>query len=144
MKLWLSKNSNVPVKEQLATQILSAILAGNPAPGSRLPIPPQSLIAILSRWPEFLRWSQAVLVAAGASPDALLTVDARRKDWRTRIRNATAVITDTLHGPLISDRPKLYVVRLLSDDSRRAVRAFVDYLGVDNIAGPRSGTGSAR
>ncbi|HYK89861.1 MAG TPA: GntR family transcriptional regulator [Acidobacteriota bacterium] len=111
---------------------------------ARLPIPPQSLIAILSRWPEFLRWSQAVLVAAGASSDALLTVDARRKDWRTRIRNATAVITDTLHGPLISDGPKLYVVRLLSDDSRRAVSAFVDYLGVDNIAGPRSGTGPTR
>ncbi len=96
-----------------------------------LPIPAQSLIAILSCWPEFLRWSRAVLVAAGASPDALLTVDARRKGWKKMTRCATAVITDILHGPLIPKGPKLYVVHLLSDKSRRAVRAFVDFLDTD-------------
>ncbi len=96
-----------------------------------LPIPAQSLIAIVSRWPEFLRWSRAVLVAAGTSPDALLTVDARCKGWKRMIRCATAVITDVLHGPLIPEGPRLYVVHLLSDKSRQAIRAFVDFLGTD-------------
>lgn len=37
MRLWLSKNSEVPIREQLVTQIILGITSGDLAPGARLP-----------------------------------------------------------------------------------------------------------
>ena len=37
MRIWLSKNSDVPLREQLATQILLGIVSTDLAPGQRLP-----------------------------------------------------------------------------------------------------------
>ena len=34
-----------------------------------------ALIAVVSRWPEFLRWARTILVAAGLDPDSLSTND---------------------------------------------------------------------
>jgi len=37
MRLWLSKNSEVPLREQLATQVLLGIVSGDLKPGQKLP-----------------------------------------------------------------------------------------------------------
>ncbi len=37
MKLWLSKNSAVPIREQLTTQIILGVTSGDLKPGARLP-----------------------------------------------------------------------------------------------------------
>ena len=37
MKLWLSKNSTVPIREQLTTQIILGVTSGDLKPGARLP-----------------------------------------------------------------------------------------------------------
>jgi DNA-binding transcriptional regulator YhcF (GntR family) len=37
MRFWISKNSEVPVREQLVTQVMLAIASGDLAPGGRLP-----------------------------------------------------------------------------------------------------------
>jgi DNA-binding transcriptional regulator YhcF (GntR family) len=37
MRLWLSKNSEVPLREQLVTQILLGVMSGDLQPGQRLP-----------------------------------------------------------------------------------------------------------
>src|SRR5712692_5168083 len=37
MQLWLSKNSDVPIREQLVTQILLAIASGDLKPNQKLP-----------------------------------------------------------------------------------------------------------
>src|ERR1051325_10212815 len=37
MRIWLSKNSEVPVREQLATQIVLGIVSRDLKPGQRLP-----------------------------------------------------------------------------------------------------------
>src|SRR5215212_7824652 len=37
MRLWLSKNSEVPLREQLVTQIVLGIVSGDLQPGQRLP-----------------------------------------------------------------------------------------------------------
>lgn len=37
MRLWLSKNSEVPIREQLATQIMLGIVSGDFKPGQKLP-----------------------------------------------------------------------------------------------------------
>src|SRR5450432_927386 len=37
MQLWFSRHSEVPIRDQLATQIVLGILSGDLAPGERLP-----------------------------------------------------------------------------------------------------------
>src|SRR5690606_31417694 len=37
MKLWLAKNSEIPIKEQLIAQVRVAVAAGDLKPGDRLP-----------------------------------------------------------------------------------------------------------
>ena len=37
MRLWLSKNGEVPLREQLTAQIVLGIVSGNLPPGQRLP-----------------------------------------------------------------------------------------------------------
>ena len=37
MRLWLAKNNTVPVREQLATQIMLGVVSGDLAPGQKLP-----------------------------------------------------------------------------------------------------------
>ncbi|MCA1557829.1 MAG: GntR family transcriptional regulator, partial [Acidobacteria bacterium] len=37
MRLWLSKNSEVPLREQLVTQVVLGVLSGDLQPGQRLP-----------------------------------------------------------------------------------------------------------
>src|SRR5688572_628585 len=37
MKLWLSKSSEVPIQEQLSTQLILGIVSADLAPGERLP-----------------------------------------------------------------------------------------------------------
>lgn len=92
-------------------------------------IPPESLIAIVSRWPEFRSWSRTLLVAAGASPDALFVCDPRERGWERRLRAATAVITDLLHAHRIPRGPRLYLFRLVAETSLDELRKFVNFLG---------------
>ncbi len=65
---------------------------------------PEALVAIVSRWPEFLRWARTLLVAAGLDADALSFRDARERNWEKGLRSAAFVITDSLMAPRIPGR----------------------------------------
>src|SRR5207302_11074912 len=75
------------------------------------------LIAIISRWPEFLRWSHTILVAAGLDPDALSFRDARQRGWQRGLASMTFVVTDslTLHRLPAGCDPRCFTI--LSDSS---------------------------
>ena len=89
-----------------------------------------ALIAVVSRWPEFLRWARAILVAAGLDPDSLSFRDARERGWHRGLKSAALVVTDSL---IIHELPAGCEVRLftiLSDSSlneiRRLAEDFID------------------
>ena len=90
------------------------------------PPPPGALIAIVSRWPEFLRWSQTILVAAGVDPDALSLCDARTPGWKKGLRSATFVITDSLIVGQLPTGVTARVFRIISDSSLAELRAYVE------------------
>lgn len=88
--------------------------------------PPDALIAIISRWPEFLRWANMLLVAAGLDPDALSFRDAREDGWQKGLRSTALVITDSLVAQQLPAGLKTRVFRIVSDSSLDELRAFVE------------------
>ena len=85
---------------------------------------PDSLVAIVSRWPEFLRWAKTMLLAAGLDQDALSFRDARQRGWDKGLLQSTFVITDSLMAPKIPGGCDLKIFRVISQDS---INELVDY-----------------
>lgn len=87
---------------------------------------PDALIGIVSRWPEFLRWSRTLLVAAGLDADALSFRDARERGWEKGLRSAAFVITDSLMAPRIPAGCEIKLFRVISDRSLKEVREYAE------------------
>ena len=86
--------------------------------------PADALVAIVSRWPEFLRWARTMLVAAGLDADALSFRDARERNWEKGLRSAAFVITDSLMAPRISATCEVKVFRVLAEASLKEIREY--------------------
>ena len=86
--------------------------------------PADALVAIVSRWPEFLRWARTMLVAAGLDPDALSFRDARERGWDKGLRSATFVITDSLMAPRLPPGCEVKLFRLLAQSSLKEIRDY--------------------
>jgi len=84
----------------------------------------ESLVAIVSRWPEFLRWAKTMLLAVGVDQDALSFRDARQRGWDKGLRHSTFVITDSLMAPQIPASCELKVFHVISQAS---IDELVDY-----------------
>ncbi|HSK62395.1 MAG TPA: hypothetical protein VK893_01090, partial [Pyrinomonadaceae bacterium] len=84
--------------------------------------PADALVAIVSRWPEFLRWARTMLVAAGLDADALSFRDARERDWDKGLRSATFVITDSVMAPRMPAGCEVKVFRVLAESSIKEIR----------------------
>jgi DNA-binding transcriptional regulator YhcF (GntR family) len=87
---------------------------------------PDELVAIVSRWPEFLRWARTMLVAAGLDADALSFRDARERNWEKGLRSAAFVITDSLMAPRIPASCEVKVFRMLAESSLKEIRDYAD------------------
>lgn len=85
-----------------------------------------ALIGIVSRWPEFLRWSRTLLVAAGLDADALSFRDARERGWEKGLRSAAFVITDSLMAPRIPAGCEIKLFRIISDRSIKEIREYAE------------------
>jgi len=86
--------------------------------------PADALVAVVSRWPEFLKWARTMLVAAGLDPDALSFRDARERGWDKGLRSATFVITDSLMAPRIPAGCEVKVFRVLAASSIGDIREY--------------------
>jgi DNA-binding transcriptional regulator YhcF (GntR family) len=90
------------------------------------PPPRDALIAVVSRWPEFLRWSRTMLVAAGLDPDALSFRDACERGWEKGLRSSAFVITDSVMASRLPAGCAARVFRLISDSSIRELGDYVE------------------
>ncbi|HEY2963622.1 MAG TPA: GntR family transcriptional regulator [Pyrinomonadaceae bacterium] len=88
--------------------------------------PADALVAIVSRWPEFLKWARTMLVAAGLDADALSFRDARERGWDKGLRSATFVITDSLMAPRIPAGCEVKVFRVLAQSSLKELRDYAE------------------
>jgi hypothetical protein len=83
-------------------------------------------VAIVSRWPEFLRWARTMLVAAGLDPDALTFRDARERNWQKGLRSAAFVFTDSLMASRIPSSCEIKVFRVLAESSLQEIRDYAE------------------
>jgi GntR family transcriptional regulator len=88
--------------------------------------PREALVAIVSRWPEFLRWARTMLVAAGLDADALSFRDARERNWEKGLRSAAFVITDSLMAPRIPAGCEVKLFRVLAESSLREIQVYAE------------------
>ena len=88
--------------------------------------PADSLVAIVSRWPEFLRLAKTMLLAAGLDADALSFRDARQRGWEKGLRSAAFVITDSLMAPRIPKECQLKIFRLTAAASLQELKAYAE------------------
>ena len=88
--------------------------------------PRDALVAVVSRWPEFLKWARTMLVAAGLDADALSFRDARERNWEKGLRSAAFVITDSLMAPRIPAGCEVKLFRVLAETSLKDLRAYAE------------------
>jgi hypothetical protein len=85
-----------------------------------------SLIAIVSRWPEFLRWARTLLVAAGLDPDSLSFRNAQERGWQRGLKSAALVVTDSLMVRELPAGCEVTRFTILSDASLEEIRQLAE------------------
>jgi GntR family transcriptional regulator len=98
-----------------------------------LPAPQNALVAVVSRWPGFLKLGRTMLLASGFHPDTLVFRDARKKNWQRGLGEVAAVVCDRVTAAeLTSTRtrnpPRVVLFSLLSEGSTRELQEYVKFL----------------
>lgn len=87
-----------------------------------MPARSSDLIGIASRWADFQRIAQTMLVAAGFAPECLLVRDATKPGWKRGLNSAKAVVCDAAIEPELPEGAHAIVFRLLSDTAIAELR----------------------
>ncbi|HEX5000335.1 MAG TPA: GntR family transcriptional regulator [Terriglobia bacterium] len=74
-------------------------------------------ITVISRWPDFLRWAEAVLTGAGLDPAAFDLRDARQKGWDRGLTARTFIVTETLTATRLPAPCRPIVFAVISDEA---------------------------
>jgi hypothetical protein len=87
-----------------------------------MPAHSTDLIGIASRWAEFQRIAQTMLVASGFSPECLVVRDAAKPGWKRGLETAAAVVCDAAIESDLPDGAHAIVFHLLSNSSLADLR----------------------
>ncbi len=87
--------------------------------------PPEALIAVVSGWADFLRWSHAMLIAVGIEEAALNLRLTSEPGWQRSLRASAFVIADMLTAKQLPDNLDTRVFRLIADSSLAEVRELM-------------------
>lgn len=87
-----------------------------------LPEHAADLVGIASRWGDFKRIAQTMLIAAGLRPESLLVRDAARPGWKRGLEATSAVICDAVVAQQLPKGCFPIVFRLLGDASLEQLR----------------------
>jgi GntR family transcriptional regulator len=92
--------------------------------GERRPAP-GDVITIVSRWPDFLRWARATLVAVGIDPEALDLRDARTDRWRRGLTASSFIITDSLMARSLPHGCRPRIFQIIAPESIAALNSLL-------------------
>ncbi len=80
-----------------------------------LPVPPDALVGIASRWPEFVKIAKTMLVATGFNPDAMTERIRGEAGWTEGLTATAAVVCDVATAQYLPERVRAVVFRVVSD-----------------------------
>ena len=87
-----------------------------------MPTHSTDLVGIASRWADFQRIAQTMLVAAGFAPECLLLRDATKPGWKRGLDTAVAVVCDAAIEHELPAGSRAIVFRLLSESALADLR----------------------
>ncbi len=87
--------------------------------------PPDALIAVVSGWSDFLRWSHAMLIAVGIEEGALNMRLTNESGWQRGLRESAFVIADMLTAKQLPAELDTRVFRLIADASLLELRELM-------------------
>ena len=87
-----------------------------------LPAPVGSMVGVASRWQEFLKHAQTMLVAAGVENERVILRDAREKGWLRGMEQAVAVVCDVVTAEDLPRKIRAIPFRLLAESSITELR----------------------
>jgi DNA-binding transcriptional regulator YhcF (GntR family) len=92
----------------------------------RLPAAKGHLIAVVSRWPDFLALARPMLAATGIPEDALIFRNANHPRWQRGLDQAAGILCDayTASLPTLPRKPHLIVFPFISEASREMLRTY--------------------
>jgi GntR family transcriptional regulator len=88
-----------------------------------MPTHSSDLVGIASRWSDFQRIAQTMLVAAGFAPECLLVRDATKPGWKRGLDAAIAVVCDAAIEHELPDGSRPIAFRLLGEPSLKDLRS---------------------
>lgn len=87
-----------------------------------LPASPSLLIGIASGWQKFLKNGLTMLTAAGFHRDSLIVRDTTRPGWQRGLKQAAAVVCDSLTAKHLNNLARVLVFQLLAEGSLRELK----------------------
>jgi GntR family transcriptional regulator len=96
--------------------------------GSWLPARHDVLIAVISRWPDFLKRAQTMLIAAGFDADALIVRDARVSGWQKAFPQVAAVVCDSLTATKLPRNCRALPFPVLARSSLLELRQYEEFV----------------
>ena len=93
-----------------------------------LPPPSAALIGIASRWPSFLNVARTILVASGFHADALLFRNAQKRDWQRGLREAVAIVCDSLTAAEWCHGHRVIPFPILAESSIQELLCYQEFL----------------
>lgn len=93
-----------------------------------LPAPAGALVCIASRWPGFLKMARTMLAAAGFQSDGLIFRDARKAGWQRGLKQAAAIVCDSVTAQEAPNGCRIVSFPLLSDSSLAELRRYEEFL----------------
>ena len=88
-----------------------------------MPTHSKDLVGIASRWSDFQRIAQTMLVAAGFAPECLLVRDAAKPGWKRGLDAASAVVCDAAIQSELPSGARAIVFPLLDDAAIKDLRS---------------------
>jgi DNA-binding transcriptional regulator YhcF (GntR family) len=85
----------------------------------------EALIAVVSGWAGFLRWSHAILVAIGIEEDVLSLRVTTERGWQRGLHECAFVIADVVTAKEIPAESETRVFRLIAENSLQEIREFM-------------------
>jgi DNA-binding transcriptional regulator YhcF (GntR family) len=96
--------------------------------GQWLPAPSGALVGIASKWPDFLKLARTMLNAAGFHPDSLVLRDAREPNWQRGLKQAAAVVCDSVTAKELPAGCRPIPFSLIAESAIDELRQYAEFV----------------